>query len=203
MCDVLRKEFGHHPGLTLYEADAAEFDYSACLAGGPGVVAGNLPYQITGRIMRRIVECEADIIAAIFMVQEEVAQRLCASTADKARGALSVMVQARCEPAVLLRLPPTAFHPRPSVRSAVIRLIPRQQKLLPPGGGPIFDATVKAAFVTRRKTVRNSMLAAGFADAAIIDEILAGAQVDPGMRAEKIEVAQFLRMAQLAAELRR
>jgi len=200
MCHILRQEISEDAEFTLVEDDAAKFDYDACLEGEPGVIVGNLPYQITGRIIRRILESKGHILRAVFMVQEEVADRLHATTEDKARGALSVMVQVRCETRVLFRLPPTAFFPKPRVRSAVIVLTPRQPDLLDGVDGNLFDRVVKAAFATRRKTIRNSMLTAGFAGPQRLDRLLAATSLDPGVRAEKVHVNDFVALAKAAAQ---
>lgn len=195
MCRVLRAELGDAPGLTLAEADATGFDYRAALEDGPAVIAGNLPYQITGRILRLVLELEPPPLRSVFTVQAEVAQRLIAGPGDRARGALSAMADARCEARIALRLPPSAFSPRPKVRSAVVELVPRSAPRFGELDGQEFDAAVKAAFSSRRKTVRNALLASGWLDAAAVDDVLKQAGIDPGIRAERIETDGFTELA--------
>jgi 16S rRNA (adenine1518-N6/adenine1519-N6)-dimethyltransferase len=83
----------------------------------------------------------------------------------------------------------------------VVELAPRPAPLFGELDGREFDAAVKAAFSTRRKTVRNALLAAGWIEAAAVDDVLARAGIDPGLRAERIETAAFaaLARAKLAA----
>ena len=191
MCRILEAELGHDPGLTLIEADAATFDYEQRLGGEPVVIAGNLPYQITGRILRQVLDLEAAPLRAVFTVQAEVANRLAARPGDRARGALSAMVDARYHVHVVLRLRPTAFYPRPKVRSAVVELTPRVPPRFGDLDGAAFNAAVKAAFTGRRKTLRNALLNALWIDAASIDGVLEEAGVDPRLRAQRLETEDF------------
>jgi 16S rRNA (adenine1518-N6/adenine1519-N6)-dimethyltransferase len=195
MCRVLEAELGGSPGFTLAEADASSFDYQALLAAEPSVVAGNLPYQITGRILRRVLESATPPLRAVFTVQLEVADRLVAGPGDRARGALSAMVEARCEAEISLRLPATAFSPRPRVRSAVVELTPRAAPLFEGIEATRFDTAVKAAFTGRRKTLRNALLTSGWAERENVDQILETAGIDPGIRAERLDTSALVALA--------
>jgi len=201
MCAVLEAELGGVPGFALAPGDAATFDYAACLGGARGVVAGNLPYQITGRILRRVLQSEMPLVRAVFMVQAEVADRLCAPPGARDRAALSAMTQARCRPGIVVRLPPTAFSPRPRVRSAVVDLVPLEAPLYGDLGGARFDRAVKAAFASRRKMIRNSLLTAGAGSREQISELLARSGIDPETRAERLPNATLVALATAVAEL--
>jgi len=200
MCEVLNSEFSKFDNFVLESADAATFDYAKCLGNENGVIAGNLPYQITGRIMRRVLDTHMPMLKAVFMVQEEVAQRICAQPKDKARGALSVITDVRCNTKILMHLSPKAFTPKPKVNSAIIELIPRQTALIEKTKLKIFDKTVKAAFSSRRKTIRNSMLSCGFCTANQADTILNAAKISPTIRAEKLETADFVALTLSVAQ---
>jgi len=200
MCRILEQELGDHARFTLIEADAATFDYGARLGGEPAVIAGNLPYQITGRILRRVLELDATPLRAVFTVQAEVAERLVAGPGERARGALSAMVDARFEARVALRLPPTSFVPRPRVRSAVVELSPRVPPRFGELDGAEFDAAVKAAFGVRRKTLRNALLTAGWGDASDVDAVLEAAGIDPRVRAQRLKTEDFAALARARIE---
>jgi 16S rRNA (adenine1518-N6/adenine1519-N6)-dimethyltransferase len=195
MCRILEAELGDEPGLTVIEADAATFDYGARLGGEPVVIAGNLPYQITGRILRQVLDLEATPLRAVFTVQAEVANRLVARPGDRARGALSVMVDARYEVKIALRLRASAFYPKPKVRSAVVELTPRSPARFGDLDGTEFNTAVKAAFTVRRKTLRNALLTALWIDASSIDDVLHEAGVDPRARAQHLETEAFANLA--------
>ena len=78
--------------LVIREEDAKTTDYLALFRNRPApyILAGNLPYQLTGPLLRRTVELAGTIERAVFMVQLEVADRLCAAPGGKPYGALSV-----------------------------------------------------------------------------------------------------------------
>lgn len=199
MCAILREELGDAEGFELEEADAATFDYAGWLGDEPGVVAGNLPYHLTGRILRRTLAEPGRLRKAVFMVQLEVARRLAAGPGEPDRSALSVMTQARCSVRIAIRLSRRSFFPPPRVRSAVVELIPHE----PPQYGALapgrFDQAVKAAFAARRKTLKNSLRTAWGKGADELDQVIAAAGLEPSIRAEKLENRQLLALA-LAAD---
>jgi hypothetical protein len=81
--------------VKVIEADALLVDWAAEFSGPrPHVVAGNLPYQITGALLERATVLADRVDRAVFMVQAEVAERLAAKPGTKAYGGLTVFVQA-------------------------------------------------------------------------------------------------------------
>lgn len=173
----------------LMAGDAAELDYTALAArlGTPLRVVGNLPYAITGAIMRRLIEARPLLSGAVVMVQREVAQRLRAAPGSDAYGALSVFVQASfaCEP--VLNVPAGAFHPAPRVDSAVVRL----RALDPPRAleRDSFRDVVHHAFQGRRKTLKKALAALAPPDRLLAALHTAG--IDPGLRGETLSVERF------------
>jgi 16S rRNA (adenine1518-N6/adenine1519-N6)-dimethyltransferase len=180
---------------TVVEADARTTDLAALLgpedAGTPRVLCGNLPYAITGELLRRAVEEASHFERAVFMVQSEVATRLAASPGGKEWGALTVFVHAAFSVRRVLRAPPGAFHPAPAVSSAVVELLP----LRPPRAveTPAFRMLVKRGFEARRNTLRNAW--AGLApDAASLERAAQRAGISLTARGETLDVEAFARM---------
>ena len=153
---ILRDELADEEALgrfTLLEADAATADWLALLADGPRphVVAGNLPYQITGRLLELATRAAGAIDRAVFMVQAEVAERLIAPPGGDAYGALSVFAQASFAVSRLLTVKAGAFYPRPEIDSAVVVLDPaRPARAIETDA---FRDAVRAAFGARRELV--------------------------------------------------
>jgi 16S rRNA (adenine1518-N6/adenine1519-N6)-dimethyltransferase len=192
MCAVLRSELSGHDRFTLEEADAKGFDYAGALGDGVGVVTGNLPYQLTGPLLRRVIDLAPAMARAVLMVQEEVGDRLSATPGQRARGALSVIAQSRMVVSRILKLSPGAFHPRPKVRSDVVALTPRRDAVFDDALTPeLFDRVVKAAFSSRRKTLRNALVVGGLGPPADVDALLERAGVDPSGRPQQLEEADF------------
>jgi 16S rRNA (adenine1518-N6/adenine1519-N6)-dimethyltransferase len=200
LAPLLARELTPFGGASLLEADAVTVDLAALLGGpepdAPRVLCGNLPYAITGQLLRRACENAASVDRIVFMVQREVADRLAAAPSSKSWGALTVFVRAAFDVHTLLRAPPGAFHPAPEVSSAVIVLVP----LRPPRAveTAAFRTLVRRAFEARRKTLRNAW--AGIApDAAALQRAAASAGVALDARGETLDVDAFARMAEALA----
>jgi 16S rRNA (adenine1518-N6/adenine1519-N6)-dimethyltransferase len=189
-------------GARVVQGDAQSVDLAELLgpadAGSPRVLCGNLPYAITGPLLRRAVDHAGAVERVVFMVQDEVARRLAATPGTKEWGALSVFVQAAFDVRRLLRAPPGAFHPAPEVTSAVVELSP----LLPARATETtrFRALVRRSFEARRKMLRNAW--AGMAsDATSLERAAALAGIALDVRGETLDVEAFARMAAALDEL--
>ena len=104
-------------------------------------------------------------------------------------GRLSVMVQYHCAVTPLFRVPAGAFRPAPKVESMVVRLVPHAEPPVAVADEARLAAVVTRAFGARRKTLANALK--GELDA----EAIRAADVDPGARAETLDLAAFARLA--------
>ena len=195
MCAVLEAELGSHPAFELVQADALEFDYAERLRAGPASICGNLPYSITGGLLRRFSELEVPGLRVVVMLQLEVAQRIVATPTDRRRGALTVLLDARFESRLALRLSPGSFHPKPKVASAVVVMTRRSEPLTAGVDPRVFDTAVKAAFSTRRKTLRNALAGGLGVGTERAEALCRSAGIDPGVRAERLDTAAFVALA--------
>jgi 16S rRNA (adenine1518-N6/adenine1519-N6)-dimethyltransferase len=188
MVRVLNGRFGTEPRLSVRHQDALDLDYRSLrreLCDGsnrkerPLVVAGNLPYHITSPLIFSFLSQAArgSVSArAVFMIQNEVADRIASSPGSKVYGRLSVMVQQYMDVRKLFKVPPGAFLPPPKVTSAVIELRVRQTPRVEVDEDS-FAFVVKTAFAGRRKMLRKSLdgpfgrdaLADAFAQTGIAD----------------------------------
>jgi 16S rRNA (adenine1518-N6/adenine1519-N6)-dimethyltransferase len=145
-------------------------------------VTGNFPYNISSQILFKVLDWKEDVEQVVGMFQKEVAQRVAAKEGNKTYGVISVLVQAFFKVEFLFEVNEKCFTPPPKVKSAVIRLLPLEQKINMKDEGSFFRL-VKAAFNQRRKTLRNAVK--GLFDAEILqDEIF-------NRRAEQLSVRQF------------
>ena len=192
---LLAREMASAP-VRVVEADAQTVDLAALLGepepGSPRVLCGNLPYAITGPLLRKAMEHADNVERVVFMVQDEVAERLGAQPGTKAWGALTVFVRAVFDVRRLLRVSPGSFHPPPEVSSAVVELVPLRPPRARETGG--FRALVRGAFQARRKTLRNawSRLAP---DGAVLEAAAERAGISLAARGETLDVEAFVRMA--------
>jgi 16S rRNA (adenine1518-N6/adenine1519-N6)-dimethyltransferase len=149
----LRETFAAEPSFELIEGDVLTVDLQNLLAAEPTAIAGNLPYYITSPIVRRTLDAADRVTRAVFLVQKEVAERICAGPGSRDYGYLSALCRLRSEPEFLFRVRPGSFRPPPKVESAVVRLTPRPG----PPPDPGFIAFLEAAFRQPRKTLRNNL----------------------------------------------
>ena len=149
---------------------------------GKFTVIGNFPYNISTQIVFKIMEWKDDAEVMIGMFHKEVAQRIAANEGSKVYGVTSVLVQAFFKVEYLFEVSENAFNPPPKVKSAVIRLIPKTEKL-PMRSEKDFFLLVKTAFQQRRKTLRNAVKPL-FDETVLQDELF-------NKRAEQLTVKQF------------
>lgn len=194
MVRVLRSELGERPALRIVEGDAARLDWVAesGVSDANLVVTGNLPYQATGAILRRVVEHRSALSGAVLMVQREVRDRLVASASTKEYGALTVFVRAAFDVETLFRLRPGAFYPAPRVDSAVVRLRPRPTPIVEETES--FRRVVRASFQMRRKTLKNALR--GLGDPGRSERALKSAKIDPARRGETLSIEEFAALAE-------
>ena len=173
--------------LTVVEADALGVR-EAELAEGPAHLVSNLPYNVGTPLLIKWLTGPWTPHALTLMFQKEVAERIVAAPGDDAYGRLAVIAQAVCEAKLVMHLPAAAFTPPPKVASAVVHLVPREDRperaLL-----AALERVTAAAFGQRRKMLRSSLKPLGGA------ELCEAAGLSPEDRAEVIDMAGFLRLA--------
>lgn len=189
--------------LAILEADAKTLAWDEALGiGDEGVVAlaekfvlaGNLPYQITGPLIEKTVHLGRKISRAVYLVQKEVADRLAAKENTKTYGALTVFVQAQFQVERAFVIKAGAFYPQPRVDSAVVVLKPHEKAIAEETSE--FRQVVKGAFAARRKTLRNAWKS--LLPAAELEDVARSGGISLDQRGETLTIAQF---AHVAAEL--
>ena len=180
--------------LKIHNADALSFDFCSLTTDSPLRVVGNLPYNISTPLLFHLLDQHRCIRDMHFMLQKEVVERMAAQPGSRARGRLSVMLQYRCLVTPLFGIGPGAFSPPPRVESAFVRLQPHGKPPVAVTDEQVFRELVRQAFGQRRKTLRNTLRT--LLDA---DEISA-AGIDPGARAETLDLAGFAALANRVAD---
>lgn len=184
------------PQPRIVEGDFLTMDLAELFPGdGPFCVIGNYPYNISSQIFFRVLDYRDRVVCCSGMLQKEVAERLAAKPGTKARGILSVLLQAWYDVEYLFTVSEHVFNPPPKVKSGVIRLTRNGVRSLPCDEA-LFKTVVKTTFGQRRKTLRNSIRGLLPAGAAFPDEQLAA------MRPEQLSVDQFVRLTQIIEDIR-
>jgi len=149
-------------------------------------IIGNIPYNITTEILFKIFESRAYVSEAVLMMQKEVAQRLTSNPGLKDYGILAVQTRHYCKPTVLFGVPPTAFFPKPTVNSSIVRLV-FEQRSRDVMDEVLFRKIVRESFGKRRKVMRNSLKNL-FAENNVS---FADIDFDFSRRPESLSVAEF------------
>jgi len=180
----------------ILEEDFLQLDLGTLFPGhSEFCVIGNYPYNISSQIFFHILDYKDRVKCCSGMLQKEVAERLAAPPGTKARGILSVLLQAWYDVDYLFTVDEHVFNPPPKVKSGVVRLTRNAVTEL--GCDPaLFKTVVKTTFGQRRKTIRNSIKSLLPPGCPAPDNALMA------MRPEQLSVAQFIELTNLLASMR-
>jgi len=190
---------GRFPQARLIEGDALHQRWRELITEGPVSVVANLPYNVGTRLVMDLLELPDLFKSITVMLQKEVVDRMLAGPGCRTYGALSVRVQARCQPVFLMAVEPNSFYPPPKVQSSVIRLLPYAEPKAGACGVKAFDRVVRASFSQRRKKLSNSL-------GALVGKELARSAIDAvgldsGVRAEHLSLEEFRALTEMLEEL--
>ena len=195
--EYLKENFPELEGRII-ERDFLTLDLNEVVPGdGKFCVIGNYPYNISSQIFFHVLDYKDRVICCSGMLQREVAERLAAGPGTKARGILSVLLQAWYGVDYLFTVDEKVFNPPPKVKSGVIKMVRNDVDDL--GCDPrLFKSVVKTSFGQRRKTLRNSLR--GMLPPEVKPEIAE----NPiwSQRPEQLSVEQFIELTRLIAESR-
>mgnify|MGYP000564968033 CR=1 FL=1 len=174
--------------LTMSDGDIFPGD-------GPFTVIGNYPYNISSQIFFKVLDWKERVVCCSGMLQREVAERLAAPAGTKARGILSVLLQAWYHVEYLFTVDEHVFNPPPKVKSGVVKLTRNGVTDLGCDAA-LFKTVVKTAFGQRRKTLRNSVRS------LLPPGVTLDGHPMAQLRPEQLSVEQFVELTRLVASLR-
>lgn len=196
---VLAERFRSEPRVAIVAGDALSLPLRRKIPDRRVTVAGNIPYSITGEIIRILGDVEHAVTRAVLTVQKEVADRLAAHPGERPYGAFTILTLARWHVRRAHAIRASCFVPRPDVDSAVIVLDRPAQPPVKPALYPLVRRLVTEAFQRRRKTLANGvapfMSQLGAPDESI-RAVIAAAGLDPGQRPETVALQNWVWMAQ-------
>jgi len=198
----LASEFGESALLRVIQGDILSFsnrEIAEWFKGEPYRVVSNIPYHITGKIIKKFVSSELPKpTGLVLLVQKEVAERVCALPGDLSLLGLSVQLYA--DPSIAFGVPREAFWPEPRVESAVLAI--RTVSELPHGGvdEKRFWQLSRIGFSNPRKQLRNN-LASGFnISAEAARAALKRSKLSETARAQELSIPDWIRLINALAE---
>jgi len=203
LCALLESEHGARENFRLIEGDLAKLDWHETVAsvGGKPVIAGNLPYVLTSKVLFALADLRAVTSGAVFMVQKEVAERMVATPGGKDFGILAVVLGSVFDIRIVRTVPSSVFWPRPDVASAVVQLVPTGHS----GDWDddefsVFTQTVKTLFGQRRKKLRNQLRHHFDLDSEAVDALTSALGIDAERRPEQCSAEEFRRLSAALAQ---
>jgi 16S rRNA (adenine1518-N6/adenine1519-N6)-dimethyltransferase len=157
------------------------------------IVIGNLPYNISSQILLQLIHGRSHVNRAILMFQKELARRIRAAPGNKDYGRLTAMLSYCADIKSVATIAASLFYPKPKVDSEVVEINFNTSREYPPHDETMLFQVVKAAFGTRRKTLKNALSTSGLQiGPKLAREALIAAGIDPGRRAETLGVTEFI-----------
>jgi 16S rRNA (adenine1518-N6/adenine1519-N6)-dimethyltransferase len=149
--------------LILKNGDILDFDIAKTFAPLRFKIIANIPYNITGAILKKFLTAKHQPEQIVLMIQQEVAKRIVAR--DEKESILSISVKAYGEPKMIMKVPARYFSPAPKVDSAVICIKNISRKIFAPTkigvpagvGEEKFWEIVKAGFAHKRKKLSGNL----------------------------------------------
>ena len=198
LCILLEKKFREEERIHIIEGDALKI--LPDIINGPlrasenFKIAGNIPYYITGHLLRVIGESLKKPDQCAFTIQKEVAERICAQPPRMNRLAASVQFWAK--PHIVAILKSTDFVPAPKVDSAILSL---KTVAHGPKDTESYFAILRKLFAQPRKTIGNNITAGTKQNTSTVKEKLSLISIDPMARPQNLTIQDIYHIAKMFA----
>ena len=195
---ILEDRFDAVPNVYLVFADILKTDISSLVARQDFVVAANAPYYISSAIIRHFLEGSHHPKRMVMTMQYEVAERIIAAPGNMSL--LAVAVQFYGVPAIIGKLSPAVFWPRPHIHSAIVHIEIHPAPPIEVPSAPAFFRLVKAGFSLKRKQLKNALAAGLQIKSSAARQLLIAAEIDPRRRAETLTLDEWGRLTRTQAD---
>lgn len=187
---VLQKKFAREIStrkLNLIHADILDVGITHITNSKYKLIA-NIPYYITGQIIRMFLESDAQPSSMTLLIQKEVADRIVAK--DEKESLLSLSVKIYGEPKLVRFVGRGAFTPQPNVDSAVISIDNISKSKLDGVDEKLFFKIIHAGFAHKRKQLLPNL--SNIYEKSLILEILKQCSINEKIRAEDLKISEWV-----------
>lgn len=197
---ILKEKFANIEKFTLMQTDFLKVDLGNFFSDTEGriKVVSNIPYNISGQIIDKLIRNRAVISHAVLMVQKEVALRLTAVPGSRDYGLATLNLALCAQSQKVMDIKPGAFFPSPEVMSSIISITFNQYNLYDLKNEKLFREITGAGFRMRRKMIRNTIIpylvSKGITEQKA-HQILDEAGINPTVRPETLHVAAFVALS--------
>ena len=183
------------PNLTILEKDILKVDFFELIKSQnfkhKVKLVGNLPYSLSSPLLFKVLQERELFSECIFLLQKEVAERICCQPGSKKYAPLSILFQIHFIAKLHFFLPPEYFSPPPKVNSALISLKKRDRPLFFIEKEELFKKFLKGAFKHRRKILRKNLEKLNL-PLSLIDAAYRKYGIERNLRPEQISISQFV-----------
>lgn len=208
LAGYLSKEFKSSKPVQIVQSDILSLpnkEIAVLFGGAPYRVVANIPYHITGKIIKKFVSSDVPKPTSLtLLVQKEVAERVVAAPGRMSLLALSVQLYAK--PSIALSVPKTSFWPEPEVDSALLVIDDVSEKPTPPlvKGGKLIDEEkfwqiARIGFSNPRKQLRNNLAAGLDLSQDDVKSALKRAKLKETARAQELSIPEWIRLIRALA----
>jgi 16S rRNA (adenine1518-N6/adenine1519-N6)-dimethyltransferase len=192
MLDFLQKKYGQQ--ADIQKRDGATLDFSEFYKGTPGMLFGNLPYQVSSLILFNSCYNSMYLDSAVFLLQKEVAEKVVSAPGDRQFSPIAALIHLIGDAELLFNIAPENFHPAPKVWSSLIKIRFKKhgytREYL-----ESFGKVMRILFSHRRKTLNNV-----FKINQLDREILETAGLSKTTRIEELPWESVVQLANLMME---
>jgi len=194
---VLAGELADYDNVLLIFEDILKVDLLHVVGTKAFVVVANVPYYITSKIIRHLLDVHRRPRTIVLTIQYEVAERICAEPGDMSL--LAVSVQFYGKPQLITKVNPAVFWPRPDVDSAILRIDPYDDPVVDVPDSKTFFRVVKAGFSQKRKQLKNSLGGGLGMKSKAAGVLLDEAGIDVKRRAETLSLEEWAALTRVYA----
>lgn len=194
----LQQRFAKNANVEIIRGDALRWipEQRDRFADHSWKVVANLPYGITSRILRLLLERDPRPELMVLMVQKEVAERVCAKPGDMSL--LSLAVQWFGDPELIRIVSPESFDPEPEVESAVLRIRAKSEERQAKSAAierRVFQLA-RMGFASRRKQLHHQLAAGLHSSRETVQSALQLVGVTKMARAQELSIEQWKELAE-------
>ncbi|HYF05459.1 MAG TPA: 16S rRNA (adenine(1518)-N(6)/adenine(1519)-N(6))-dimethyltransferase RsmA [Patescibacteria group bacterium] len=157
-------------------------------------VVANIPYYITGKIIRHFLAQHPRPSLMVLLMQKEVAENLTANEGDLNILGISVQLYGKVE--YVKRVPSDSFYPVPKVDSAIVKIDLRQKSPFLIKDERQFFRVLKACFLGKRKQIHNTLKNNLKLDELTVQELLSNIEIDPKTRPQQLSIQKWIELSE-------
>ncbi len=185
---ALREAIAGLDNVEVVRTDILRFNTRSAFPAGNEIVAGNIPYNLTGALIRKLLDDPPRPRRLSLVVQKEVAERW---TASSGASLSTVAVQVFAEAKMVFTIPASAFTPPPRVDSALVLLNVREKPAVNVDDLNAFFRFVEAVFQGRRKQLGGTLGRISGIGSTAAGERLRKLGIDPERRPQTLNLDEW------------